>query len=87
MKSTPTLCAVAVVALLAWTLLAQAQGTSGSTGAVASIPSSVVRAAEPGQPVTQPGLFSILIRSTPPNPNADSRQKTIHGGQAPPPSK
>jgi hypothetical protein len=84
MKSTPTLCAVAVVALLAWTLLAQAQGTSGSTGAVASIPSSVVRGAEQGQTVTQPGLLSILIGSTPPSPNADPQQKTIHRRQAPP---
>ncbi len=86
MKSTPTLCAVAAVALLAWTPLAQAQGTSGGTGAVASIPSSVVRA-EKGQPVTQPGLLSIFINPTPPGLNADPQQKTIHRGQAPPPSK
>jgi hypothetical protein len=53
---------------------------------VASIPSSVVRA-EKGQPVTQPGLLSIFINPTPPGLNADPQQKTIHRGQAPPPSK
>jgi hypothetical protein len=84
MKSTPTLCAVAAVALLAWTLLAQAQGTSGSTGAVASIPSSVVRAGDQKQFVTQPGLISIITGSTSPGPNADPLQKTIHRRQAPP---
>jgi hypothetical protein len=87
MKSTPTLCAVAVVALLAWTLLAQAQGTSGSTGAVASIPSSVVRAGEQRQPVTQPGIISIITGSTLPGPNVDSKQKMTRRGATPLPSK
>jgi hypothetical protein len=51
---------LAAAALLASTGLAAAQGTSGGTGAVASIPGSVVRGHEQGY-----GLFSIL---TDPNP-------------------
>jgi len=80
MKSTPTLCAVAVVALLASTLLAQAQGTSGSTGAVASIPSSVVRGAEQGQTVTQPGLSvssSVRLRLAPTRIHNKRRSTTV----------
>ncbi len=86
MKSITTLSAIAGVALLAWTLLAQAQGTSGSTGAVASIPSSVVRAGDQKQIVTQPGLISIIIGSTPPVSNLDSNQgMTRRGGNPLPP--
>ena len=73
--------------LLVSTHLAEAQGTSGSTGAIASIPSSVVRAREQGQAVTQPGLFSIITSSTSPNPDAVSKQKTIRRGENPLPSK
>ncbi len=87
MKSTPTVCAVAVVALLAWTLLAQAQGTSGSTGAVASIPSNVVRAGDQKQFVTQPGLISIITGSTPPGSNLDSNQRMTRRGGNPLPPK
>jgi hypothetical protein len=51
---------LAAAVLLASTAFAAAQGTSGGTGAVASIPGSVVRGHEQGY-----GLFSIL---TDPNP-------------------
>jgi predicted outer membrane protein len=43
MRSTEMLAIAAALALLASTPLAQAQGTSGSTGAVASIPSNIGR--------------------------------------------
>jgi hypothetical protein len=59
----------AAAALLALTQLAAAQGTSGGTGAIASIPGSVVRGHEQG-----PGLISIITGSTLPNSNWDSRQ-------------
>jgi hypothetical protein len=64
-----------VCALLASTQLATAQGTSGGTGAVASIPGSVVRGHEEG-----PGLFSILRGSTPPTYNPNSAQRTSRPG-------
>jgi hypothetical protein len=86
MRSTEMLAIAAALALLASTPLAQAQGTSGSTGAVASIPSNIVRA-EPGQPVTQPGLLGIIFGSPPPAPGWDLRQKTTRRGQNPLPSK
>jgi hypothetical protein len=48
---------------------AAAQGPAGSTGAVASIPGSIVRW-QPGDPVPSPGLFTILtspsLRDPPP---------------------
>ncbi len=53
-----------------------AQGTSGATGAVASIPSSVVRDHQQG-----PGLFSILTGSTLPNSSADSRPRPTGPGE------
>jgi hypothetical protein len=62
-------------ALLASTQLAAAQGTSGGTGAVASIPGSVVRGHEQG-----PGLFSILNGSTPPTYHPTSVQRTMRPG-------
>jgi hypothetical protein len=61
---------------------ASAQGTGGSTGAVASIPGSVVRGHE-----QQPGLFSILANPPPPSADAVSKPKTIRRGENPPPSK
>jgi hypothetical protein len=67
----------AAAALLASTQLAAAQGPAGSTGAIASIPGYIVRA-EPGQPVPQQGILSIL--TTPPGSNADSRQVTTRRG-------
>jgi hypothetical protein len=73
--------------LLALTQSASAQGTSGGAGAVASIPGSVVRAAEEGRPVTQPGLISILTNPPPPNPSVDSKQSLPHRGKGQVPSK
>ena len=75
MKSKIARSAFAAV-MLALTQSAAAQGTSGATGAVASIPGSVVRAAEEGRPVTQPGLISILTNPSPPSPYVDSKQTT-----------
>jgi hypothetical protein len=74
MKSEIACSAVIAAILLALTQSATAQGTSGGTGAVASIPGSVVRAAEEGRPLTQPGLISILTSPPPPNPYPDSKQ-------------
>jgi hypothetical protein len=60
--------AFAAATLLALMPLATAQGPSGGTGAVASIPGNVVRAAEQRQPFTQPGLISTITGATPPEP-------------------
>ena len=87
MKSATTYSAVAGAALLASTQLVVAQGPSGGTGAIASIPSSVVRGGEQGRPVRQPGLISIITGSTPPDPNADSKQNGMRRGGATPPPK
>jgi hypothetical protein len=87
MKSKLIHSAFVIASLLVSTHFAEAQGTSGSTGAMASIPSSVVRAREQGQAVTQPGLFSIITSSTSPGPDAVSKQKTIRRGENPLPSK
>ena len=87
MKSKLVHSALVIASLLALTHVAEAQGTSGSTGAIASIPSSVVRAREQGQAVTQPGLFSIITSSTPPSSNADPKRETIRHGVHPLPSK
>lgn len=73
--------------MLALTQSATAQGTSGGTGAVASIPGSVVRAAEDGRPVTQPGLISILTNPPPPTPYVDSKHTTTLRGKGQVPSK
>ena len=86
MNSQLAFSALTTVALFASTVFAQAQGTSGSAG-VASIPSSVVRAAEQGQPVTQRGLIGLIFGSASPAPDADSRQKTPRRGQNPLPSR
>jgi hypothetical protein len=72
----------AAAALLASTQFAVAQGPAGSTGAIASIPGNIVRA-EPGQPVPQQGILGIL--TTPPGPNADSRQIAPRRGDSTPP--
>jgi hypothetical protein len=58
--------AFAIAAVLASTQPIAAQGTSGSTGAVASIPGSVVRGHEQG-----PGLISIMTAPRSLNSNAD----------------
>jgi hypothetical protein len=61
---------------------AAAQGTSGGTGAIASIPSSVVRGHE-----QQPGIITMITSPTPPGANAVSKQKTIRRSERPLPSK
>jgi hypothetical protein len=66
---------------------AAAQGTSGGTGAIASIPSSVVRAREQALPVTQLGLISILTSPNPLSPDAVSKPKAIRRSERPLPSK
>jgi hypothetical protein len=71
-----------VLALFAFTQVAAAQGTSGGTGAIASIPSSVVRAGEQKTPVTQPGLISILTNPTQPDVNFNSKQETTRRGES-----
>jgi hypothetical protein len=76
-----------VLALLALTQLAAAQGTSGGTGAIASIPSSVVRAGEQKTPVTQPGLISILTNPTQPDVNLNSKQETTRRSESALPPK
>jgi hypothetical protein len=77
----------AAAALLAQPQLAAAQGPSGGTGAVASIPGSVVRAGEQPHPVTQPGILSLIGNPTPPAPLADSRRPTPFRSQDPASSK
>jgi hypothetical protein len=74
----------AAVALLASTQLAAAQGPAGGTGAIASIPGNIVRA-EPGQPVPQQGILSII--ATPPGANADARQRATRHVENPAPPK
>jgi hypothetical protein len=76
-------CSAAIV-LLASTQFAAAQGPAGSTGAIASIPGYIVRA-EPGQPVPQQGILSIL--TTPPNSNVDTRQTTTRRRENPMPQR
>jgi hypothetical protein len=63
-------CALGFVLASGLVEAAAAQGPAGSTGAVASIPGSIVRW-QPGDPVP-PGLFTILtspsLRDQPPPP-------------------
>jgi hypothetical protein len=77
MKSKVAHSVLAAASLLALAQFAAAQGTGGSTGAIASIPGSVVRGHEQG-----PGLFSVVTGSTLPNANVDSRQRTPRPGEA-----
>jgi hypothetical protein len=81
MKSKIAYSALAAAALLALTQLAAAQGTSGSTGAIASIPGTVVRGHEQGH-----GLMSIITGSTLPQPNV-SKETMTRRGQNPTPPK
>jgi hypothetical protein len=74
----------AAIALLASTHFAAAQGPAGGTGAIASIPGNIVRA-EPGQPVPQQGILSII--ATPPSANADARQRPTRRGENPMPQR
>jgi hypothetical protein len=77
----------ATIALLAPPQFAVAQGPSGGTGAVASIPGSVVRAGEQPHPVTQPGILSLIGSPTPPAPVADSRRPVPFRSKDSAPSK
>jgi hypothetical protein len=77
----------ATAALLALSQFAAAQGPSGGTGAIASIPGSVVRAGEQPHPVTQPGILSLIGNPTPPAPVADSRRPMPFRNKDPAPSK
>ncbi len=80
MKSKIAYPALAAAALLALTQLAAAQGTSGGTGAIASIPGSVVRGHERGH-----GLMSIITGSTLSQPNASRETMTRRGQNQTPP--
>jgi hypothetical protein len=77
MKSRMTCFVLTAAVLLASTQLARAQGTSGGNGAVASIPSSVVRGHEQG-----PGLISIITGSTAPSANSDRKRRTVRQSEA-----
>jgi hypothetical protein len=77
MKSKMTCSVFAAATLLASTQFTAAQGTSGGTGAIASIPGSVVRGHEQG-----PGLITVLTGSTLPNSNWDSKRRTARPGEA-----
>jgi hypothetical protein len=68
--------AYSVLTLFALTQLAAAQGPSGGTGVVASIPSSVVRAAEQKPPVAQLGIIGMIIGATKPDANVNSKRTT-----------
>jgi hypothetical protein len=76
MKSKMAFAAFATAALFALTQHSAAQGTSGGTGAVASIPSSVVRDHE-----QRPGLISIMAGSTFANSNLDWQARTARPGK------
>lgn len=85
MKSKLTCSVFAVTALL--TLPATAQGPAGGTGAIASIPGSVYRAADDVRPVTQPGILSFIANPPPPIPNLDSKQTARRPSPSPMPPK
>jgi len=72
MKSKSACSAFAAAALLASVQPIVAQGTSGATGAVASIPGSVVRGHE-----QTPGLIGIML--APRSLNADANGKSESG--------
>ena len=76
MKSHIACFVLVAAAVPALTLPALAQGTSGGTGAVASIPGSVVRDHQQG-----PGLFSVLTGSPPPASSPDSRPRRTGAGE------
>jgi hypothetical protein len=75
MKSHMACFVLAAAAVPALTQPSLAQGTSGATGAVASIPSSVVREHQQG-----PGLFSFITGSTLPNSSLDSKARATGPG-------
>jgi hypothetical protein len=61
---------------------ASAQGTGGSTGAIASIPGSVVRDHQ-----QQPGILSLIASPPPPSADAVSRPYPVRRSERPLPSK
>jgi hypothetical protein len=87
MKTKLACSALAATVLLAHMQPATAQGPAGGTGAIASIPSSVYRAAEQARPITQPGILGIIASPPPPNPDLDPRQAATRRGASPAPSK
>jgi hypothetical protein len=87
MKTRLACSAFAVAVLLALMLPATAQRPAGGTGAIASIPSSVYRAAEQARPVTLPGILGIIAGPPPPSPDLDPRQAATRRGPSPAPSK
>ncbi len=52
-----------IASVFAMPQLAVAQGTSGSTGAIASIPSSVVRAGRDHTQIDNPTWFSVTLNT------------------------
>ena len=88
MKSKLACSAFALAVLPALIHPATAQGPSGGTGAIASIPSSVYRAADEGRPVAQPGGILSIIASPPPQrPDVDSKQVTTRRSPSSAPPK
>lgn len=81
MKCKSAYSAFAIAALLASTQPIMAQGTSGATGAVASIPGSVVRGHEQGR-----GLISIMTAPSSLNSNADGKSGNGNGVRSEKPS-
>jgi hypothetical protein len=73
---------VLLVGVVALASDAVAQGTGGATGAIASIPGSVVRDHE-----QQPGLFSLITSPTRPGTDAVSKPRPIPRSERPLPSK
>jgi len=61
---------------------ASAQGTGGSTGAIASIPGSVVRDHQ-----QQPGILSLIVSPPPPSADTVSKPKPVRRSERPLPSK
>jgi len=87
MRSAKICLAIVGSTLLALTQLAEATGTSGGAGVVATIPSSVVRGREQASPVMQRGLVSIITNSTPFNVGPDPKQNGARRGRATKPLK
>jgi hypothetical protein len=68
---------VALVVLPGLLQPATAQGPAGGTGAIASIPSSVYRAADEGRPG---GILSIIASPPPQRAGVNSKQATTRRG-------
>jgi hypothetical protein len=76
MKFKSAHCAFVIAAVPASTQPIMAQGTSGATGAVASIPGSVVGGHEQGR-----GLISIMTAPRSLNSNADGNSESGNRGR------